>query len=109
MTEVTFTTNANNMIIGFNCNGHSGYAKRGKDIVCASISVLMFNTINTLTELIGAEVKLDVDDTKAISSCFLNNEPTEKTELIMRSFEMGIKGIHESYGSKFCKVTYKED
>ena len=28
--------------------GHAGYAKRGEDIVCAAISVLTINTINSI-------------------------------------------------------------
>lgn len=109
MTSVTFTLNTDHKIIGFECVGHASFARRGKDIVCASVSILTINTINTFTELLGTDVDLDSDEKSATYSCFLKEAPTEKTELVFRSMEMGILGISDSYGSKYCKVTYKED
>ena len=34
--------------LGFDCLGHAGYAEEGEDIVCAAISALVINTINSL-------------------------------------------------------------
>ena len=78
-------------------------------MVCAAISVLTINAINTLTEIIEAKVELKSDEKTGMYSCFLEAAPDERTELIMRSLELGDKGISDDYGSKYCKVTYKED
>ena len=48
MTHVSIIKTRNGEYRGFNCIGHSGYAERGEDIVCAAISVLVINTINSL-------------------------------------------------------------
>ena len=40
----------NGNITGFHMEGHAGYADRGSDIVCASISVLAINCVNSIEE-----------------------------------------------------------
>ncbi len=35
---------------GFTCTGHAEFAEAGKDIVCASISVLVINTLNAIEQ-----------------------------------------------------------
>ena len=35
-------------VTGFRIEGHAGYAKHGKDIVCAAVSALVMNTMNSI-------------------------------------------------------------
>ena len=58
MTHVSIIKTRNGEYKGFSCIGHSGYAEQGEDIVCAAISVLVINTINSLDELTGERFKL---------------------------------------------------
>ena len=58
MTHVSIIKTRNGEYRGFNCIGHSGYADAGEDIVCAAISVLVINTINSLDQLAGEKFKL---------------------------------------------------
>ena len=109
MTTVTFTLNADNKIIGFKSEGHSGFARRGKDIVCASISVLTINTINSLEKIAHVETVVNTDAKTAAMECILKDSPNVQTETLFRSLELGVIGIHENYGSKYCNVIYKED
>ena len=48
MTTVTIYQNKNGIYKGFELSGHAGYAKSGADIVCAAISMLTTNTINSI-------------------------------------------------------------
>ena len=43
---VIFEKSGSHEIVGFQTEGHAGYADAGSDIVCAAISVLVINTIN---------------------------------------------------------------
>ena len=36
--------------VGFETLGHAGYAKRGEDIICSATSVLVINTINSISQ-----------------------------------------------------------
>ena len=48
MTKITIFRNQDQAFLGFDCLGHAGYAEEGEDIVCAGISALVINTINSL-------------------------------------------------------------
>ena len=51
MTTVTIYKTVNQEYRGFTCFGHAGYARRfQKDILCAGISALVINTLNSMEE-----------------------------------------------------------
>ena len=56
-------TKKDNIIEKIDCSGHAGYAKYGKDIVCASFSTMIITVINSI---------INIDD-KAISYTESNN------------------------------------
>ena len=51
----------NGSYIGFSLSGHSGYAERGSDVVCAAVSSAVQLTANALDEF-GAEPEISVGD-----------------------------------------------
>ena len=50
MTKVTFYQNSENQCVGFTSEDHAGYAQEGEDIVCAGISALVINTVNSIED-----------------------------------------------------------
>ena len=67
MTTVTFLTEEAR-IIGFDAEGHSGYAEKGEDIVCAAVTSAVRLVEATVNDVMGlcASVKVD-QETAAIS------------------------------------------
>ena len=47
---------------GFRISGHSGYSHQGSDIVCSSVSSAVYLVANTVTDIIGAEADIKVED-----------------------------------------------
>ena len=47
---------------GFRISGHSGYSHQGSDIVCASVSSAVYLVANTVTDIIGSEADIKVED-----------------------------------------------
>ena len=41
----------NNSYVSFASKGHAGYAEEGQDIICAAVSALVINTVNSLEQL----------------------------------------------------------
>ena len=109
MTEVFFTENVDHKITGFKSVGHAGFKKRGKDVVCAAISVLTINTENSLEKLAKADMDVTEDEKNGVISVHLKSEPDEKTEILFRSLLMGLKDTSAEYGDRYCKVTFKEE
>ena len=48
MIEVTVYKTMRHEYAGFDMSGHAGYDDIGKDIVCAAVSVLVINTLNSI-------------------------------------------------------------
>ena len=98
---------------GFTCMGHAGFDQSGKDIVCAAISVLVINTINSIEQLAQEEIITDSDEKSGTIECHFPHEINEKTILLMDSMVLGLKEIENNYGRqkkgrKFFELIIKE-
>lgn len=109
MIEVSIYKN-NKEIIGFSVSGHAGYSEKGTDIVCAGVSVLTINTINSFEEILNFDdFTYAVDNTGIglIEFELTNNLDDSKGQLLLRSFELGIKSIKEEY-MEYIELSYEE-
>ena len=93
MIKATFYRNKG-FTAGFLIRGHSGYAEEGSDVICASVSSAAYMAANTLTEIVGAEADIAVDDGYLKLTL---NEPTDKTELILQGLELHISTLAQDY------------
>ncbi|MBP3476509.1 MAG: ribosomal-processing cysteine protease Prp [Lachnospiraceae bacterium] len=109
MTKITFHKTKAGEYLGFTCDGHAGYADYGKDIVCASISVLVINTINSLDEITGERMEVEADEETGTIQCSFVDQPLKETSrALMDSLVLGLTQIEKQYGKKHCKLTFKE-
>lgn len=109
MTKITFHKTKAGEYRGFICNGHAGYADYGKDIVCASISVLVINTINSLEEITGERMEVMADEETGTIQCSFADQPLKETsKVLMDSLVLGLTQIEKQYGKKHCKLTFEE-
>ena len=116
MTTVTIIQSKDGEYKGFVCAGHAGYANSGSDIVCAAISVLVINTINSLDQLTKASLDVETEETDGYISCQFKEPLNEAQKLLMDSFVLGIEHGVDGYGSqkkffkskKYCELKFKE-
>ena len=90
------------------CLGHAGYAEAGNDIVCAAVSMLVINTINSLDVLAGVKMQVSTDEEEGYIDCKFLSELDERGILLMDSLILGLKGTVDEYGKKFLKLKFKE-
>lgn len=74
--------------------GHAGYAEPGKDIVCAAVSVLVANLINSLVILAADEFEYA---SKVNETTIEFKELSDKGQLLLDSFFVGINCIVSEY------------
>ena len=108
MTHVSIIKTRNGEYRGFNCIGHSGYAERGEDIVCAAISVLVINTINSLEQLAGQKIKLVTNEEEGLIDCRFDGHVNDRSKLLLDSMVLGLKEIKKQYGKTFIDLTFEE-
>ena len=108
MTHVSVIKTRNGEYVGFNCIGHSGYAERGEDIVCAAISVLVINTINSLDRLAGEKINLVTNEEEGLIDCRFEGQINDKSKLLLDSMVLGLREIKKQYGKTFIDLTFEE-
>ena len=84
--------------LGFSVEGHALFDQKGKDIVCAAVSILTINTVNALETFTDAVFSLKTDD--GISLRF-QSEPDEKAKLLIDTYLLGLEGIEKEYQDYF--------
>ncbi|HHV43815.1 MAG TPA: ribosomal-processing cysteine protease Prp [Firmicutes bacterium] len=101
MITVEFFHSPRGELIGFHAAGHSGYAERGYDIVCAAVSALTLTVTKGLIEQVGlnptvrqgpGELFCRIDNYGALS-------PGEKhaADLLLQTLLGGLKEIVDQY------------
>lgn len=94
MSKVKFFV-TNSCLSGFSVEGHSGYAERGSDIVCAAVSSATLMCANTITEILGLEANISQSDG------FLSVEVSEyeSAQAVLRGLELHLKELAKQYPS----------
>lgn len=99
---------------GYTVKGHSNFAQYGEDIVCAAVSVLAQTALNSMVEVCGVdENKIDYSIDDEIGYLEMNlpsgldEVVLDKTQIVLKVFELGIKSIIESY-PKYVTLKYRE-
>lgn len=84
---------------GYKISGHANYARHGKDIVCAAVSILVQATTNGIDEILGARVDFEEGD-KGYAKLLVNDRDfviVEKASLLLETMVHGLNGIAEAY------------
>lgn len=87
----------------FAIDGHAGYAEAGEDIVCAAVSALVINAINSIEEFTEDAFTCDCQD-GTIRSWEFTSDVSGETELLMDSLMLGLSSVQKSYGEKYLGI-----
>ena len=100
MTTITFRTERDR-IIGFDSQGHSGYAEAGEDIVCAAITSAIRLVEATINDVLGLAASVKVREEDASISFRLPGGLSEKAEYTCQSLMTGLMvyftELHDEY------------
>lgn len=103
MTTVELKRTANR-ITAFTVHGHSGCGEAGEDIVCASVSSVVWSTVNGLEQIAGLPVEYEARD--GFVSCSvppLSAQEREKADLLLESMAAFMHELSGQY-QQFVKV-----
>lgn len=107
MIKAIIYMDSNERYTGFSVSGHAEYGKYGKDIICASVSVLTINTINAIETFTDNAYKCEQDNKGTIKFKF-SSKSDDKGQLLLSTLAMGLSEISKEYGEKYLQVHYKE-
>ena len=100
MTTITFRTEGNR-IVGFDSQGHSGYAEAGEDIVCAAITSAIRLVEATINDVLGLAASVKVRESDASISFRLPGGLGQTAESTCQSLMTGLMvyfaELHDEY------------
>ncbi|HJC58428.1 MAG TPA: ribosomal-processing cysteine protease Prp [Candidatus Eisenbergiella intestinipullorum] len=108
MTTVTIRKNSTGACTGFTCSGHSGYAAAGSDIVCAAVSVLVINTINSIERFAPDEMRVETEEEAGLIEVRFPDTLSREASLLVNSMVLGLTDVQKQYGRKYLKLQFEE-
>ena len=79
---------------GITIDGHAGYAEAGKDIVCAGVTALTENLIDSIESLTEDKIQYEISPGR-VDIHYKNL--SEDGKLLVDSFFLGISGIVQDF------------
>ena len=110
MITATFFKDSNGIHRGFSVIGHAGYAERGQDIICAGVSFLSINTVNSIEKFTSDKFNANMEEnTGLLTFSFIDKDISEKSRLLIDSLILGLTGISDEYKDEhFIQIIFKE-
>ena len=96
MIEVTVYKTMRHEYAGFDMSGHAGYDDIGKDIVCAAVSVLVINTLNSIERFTDDKTSCVSDENSGTVEFRFKDHPSHDAALLLDSMILGLEDIEDS-------------
>ena len=107
MTNIKLYARKGGDIFGLQVKGHAGFGVRGTDVVCASVSILVINTINSIQKLTSDKCNEKVNSRKATIDFEIDGEVSRESKVLLESLKMGLEAISKDYPGN-VKITVEE-
>lgn len=106
MTKVTILKHGD-LYKGFEVKGHAGYADAGSDIVCAAISALTINCINSIETFTKDEFILEQDECSGVLRLTFKDKVSSNSQLLIDSLTLGLREIRNEH-KEYITLDFKE-
>ncbi len=113
MTTIIIQRNQEGFYKSLICMGHAEFAKKkrfGKepDVLCAGISALVINTINSLEELAGEKLSVVQNEETGFLKCDFESDLQGKSIFLLESMIFGLENLSKEYGTKYLQLKFEE-
>ena len=106
MIEVTIYRSKES-VVRVSSSGHAGFDYQGKDIVCAAVSMLFINTLNSI-EVLCRDRHIDNDVSDGVIDRSYPDGLSHDGALLMESMILGLTETMKQYGSQYLTLSFKE-
>ena len=96
MIEIEIYEEKDGRISAFSVHGHSGFAPKGRDIVCAGVSALAQTALLGLGRHLHRDIDYRVEPSGDLQM-ELREAPDDFTETVLRTMRMGFEEIEKVY------------
>lgn len=107
MIQVTVYRDSSQNCTGFEIKGHAGFAKAGKDIICAAVSALVINAVNSVEEFTADKFTFSSDEETGYMNFQMTDTISSESKILLNSLVFGLEGI-EKDNKKYIHMVFKE-
>ena len=109
MIKVTIYKNRRHEYTGFDMSGHAEYDDPGKDVVCAAVSALVINAVNSIEHFTDDETSCVSDEESGSIAFRFSKIPSHDAALLLDSMIFGLEEIEDNneYES-YIDIIFKE-
>ncbi|MFW5629165.1 MAG: ribosomal-processing cysteine protease Prp [Acetivibrio ethanolgignens] len=104
MIEITLRKSETGIYNGFLVEGHAGFDEYGRDIICAAVSAMVINTINSIEAFTEDAFEADMAEDGGRIEFKMVSDISKESELLLNSLVLGLQGIETQYGNQFIKL-----
>ena len=104
MIKITVKRNESGICNSVHVSGHAGYDEYGRDIVCAAVSILVINTINSIEQFTEDHFVVESDEESGRIDLDMVSDISKESSLLLESLLLGLEGIADSYGDQYIKI-----
>lgn len=109
MVKVTIYKTGRHEYTGFDLTGHAGFDDPGRDIVCAAVSVLVINTINSIERFTDDKTSCISDEETGQIKFRFRQIPSHDASLLLDSMILGLEQIEDSSEYEpYIDIIFKE-
>ena len=104
MIIISINKDAKGICNSIRVEGHAGYADKGQDIVCAAVSMLVINTINSIERFTEDVFDVKTEEETGLIELNMISSISNESVLLLNSLILGLQAIEENYGSSYIKI-----
>ena len=104
MTRAVLYKDAQGLFTGFSVKGHSGYARAGRDIVCAAVSILTTTCVNALESVAGVIPTVRGGDDGFLEAMLpevLDAQQSHDAQILFGALHQGLSDLTQAYPKYF--------
>ena len=95
--------------MGFDVSGHAGYSEAGSDIICAAVSALVINAVNSIEKFTEDETSCVSDEETGSITFRFSETPSHDAGLLLDSMILGLEEIEDSSEhEEYIDIIFKE-
>lgn len=104
MTEIEIFRDSSENIIKMQISGHTGYSEEGSDIVCASVSSVVFMALNGIEKVLGIDFGYETDDGYLffVLPEDLDDDDRKNINILLDSMYLFLTDLQKQYSGNIC-------